>query len=113
VVDIARAVQLALTAPEEKLRYDVFNVGNTAENYTKKMLVDLLVDLIPGARVKLVHKSEDPRDYRVSFDKIASKLGFETTKTVPLGLAEIIEALRMDIIEAPDDQRYYNIPQKQ
>jgi nucleoside-diphosphate-sugar epimerase len=40
-----------------------------------------------------VKRSEDPRDYKVSFERIRSELGFEPKERVPDGIREIIAAL--------------------
>lgn len=110
VGDFSRAILTVLNAPAEKVAYDVFNVGTTEENYTKKMIADELVGLIPDARISYVHRDEDPRDYRVNFDKIRNVLGFHLSKTVPEGMREILDGVRLGIIDDPDEQRYYNIP---
>jgi hypothetical protein len=57
-----------------------------------------------------VYRDEDPRDYRVCFDKIKNQLGYTITRTVPVGVQEILTCLRMGIIENPDDHKYYNTP---
>ena len=57
-----------------------------------------------------VKRDEDPRDYKVSFDKIRETLGFETEMTVPDGIGEIIEALEEGRFGDPFDGRYRNIP---
>src|SRR5262249_13767932 len=108
VIDVSRAITLVLKAPRDKVAYNVFNVGDSDENYTKKMLVNELLKQMPEAHVKYVHKEEDPRDYRVGFGRIRSELGFKISKTVSEGMKEILEALRLGIIENPDDRRYYN-----
>jgi nucleoside-diphosphate-sugar epimerase len=110
VGDFSRAILAVLTAPLEKVAYNVFNVGDTTQNYTKKMIIDELLKLSPDTRVKYVHVGEDPRDYRVIFDKIHNVLGFQISKTVPEGINDVLSCIRMRIIENPDDQRYYNIP---
>ena len=110
VNDFGKAILTVLNAPENKVAYNVFNVGDNSQNYTKKMIVDELLKQIPEGKVKYVHKEEDPRDYRVKFDKIGDELGFRISKTVPEGINEILTGLRIGIIENPDDQRYYNIP---
>jgi nucleoside-diphosphate-sugar epimerase len=112
VNDFSRAILAVLSAPAEKVANNVFNVGATSQNYTKKMLVEELLQLIPDAQLEYVTKDEDPRDYRVSFEKIASELGFTITKTVPVGMMDILSCLRAGIIPDPDDQRFYNIPQR-
>ena len=65
------------------MRGAVFNVGNTSENYRKQDLVELLLERLPETRVERVPQADDPRDYRVSFEKITSQLGYETSRTVP------------------------------
>ncbi len=110
VADFSRAMITVLQAKPDKVAYDVFNVGNTNENYTKKMIVDELVKQLPDARIKYVKKDEDPRDYRVKFDKIEARLGFSISKTVPEGIAEIRNCILSNVIANPDDQVYYNIP---
>jgi len=110
VSDFSRAILSVLNAPREKVAYNVFNVGDSSQNYTKKMIVDELFKQIPDARVKYVQQGEDPRDYRVRFDKIRDVLGFQISRTVPEGISLILSSLRMGVIENPDDPRYYNTP---
>jgi nucleoside-diphosphate-sugar epimerase len=110
VGDLAAAIVAVLDRPWEDVAYDVFNVGDSSENYTKRMVVDELLRLIPDGRIRYVQRDEDPRDYRVRFDKIRGRLGFEITRTVPEGMREIIGCLAHGHIADPDDQRYYNTP---
>jgi nucleoside-diphosphate-sugar epimerase len=110
VRDFSTAILTTLSSPEEKVAYNVFNVGDTSQNYTKKMIIDELVKRIPESRVKYVYKQEDPRDYRVTFHKIKDVLGFRISKTVPEGIQDILSSIQMGIIENPDDCRYYNTP---
>ena len=110
VGDFSRAILTVLNEPKHKVAYNVFNVGDSNENYTKKMIVDELLRLVPEGKIKYVKKEEDPRDYRVKFDKIRSELGFEISKTVPEGMDEILRSVRLGIFDDPDNQRFYNIP---
>jgi hypothetical protein len=64
---------------------------------------------VPRTLVTYVHKTEDPRDYRVDFSKIQSKLGFQITKRVPDGIREISVVLRQGIISDPDATRFKNV----
>lgn len=108
VSDYAHAILTVLKADQDQVAYAVFNVGDTLQNYTKKMIVEELLQQIPDGKVRFVHKEEDPRDYRVNFQKIKHLLGFTATKTVPEGIQDILTCIRAGIIENPDDQRYYN-----
>jgi nucleoside-diphosphate-sugar epimerase len=110
VRDAARAVRTALEAPVETVRGQVFNVGRSGENYRKLDLVEVIQSQVNRGRVSYVKRTEDPRDYKVSFDKVRDVLGFETTMTVPDGVAEVIAALDANSFEDPYDGRYRNIP---
>jgi nucleoside-diphosphate-sugar epimerase len=109
VVDLARAVIAVIEADETKVAFEVFNVGDTNENYQKQMLVDEIKKFLPEAKVSYVSKTEDPRDYRVAFEKIHNAIGFKITKTVPEGIKQIIQSINDGFILNPDDQKYKNI----
>lgn len=109
VDDLARSIVLVLESPEEKVRANVFNVGNTDENYRKGMIMDEVCKVVPNVKVNYVESSEDPRDYRVNFDKIKNELGFSITKTVPDGVKEIYKLLRTGIVTDSFAQKFRNI----
>lgn len=110
VRDAGRAVRTVLDAPAEQVANAVFNVGRSGENYRKLDLVEEIRKLTDRGEVVFVHREEDPRDYKVSFDKIRSILGFETEMTVPDGIAEVLEALEGSRFADPFDGHYRNIP---
>ncbi len=109
VSDIARSIITVLESPEEKTAFDVFNVGDSGENYQKQMIVEEIGKQIPGIRVRYVERTEDPRDYRVSFEKISSSLGFHVTRTVPDGIGQVKELIQKRLLSDPDDPKYKNI----
>lgn len=109
VRDAARAIALVLTASTKQVGGQVYNVGDTGENYQKGQLVELIRTKIDGeVEIEHVDKAEDPRDYRVSFEKIKRELGFHITRTVEDGILEIISAIRDGIIADCDNPRYRN-----
>jgi len=110
VRDAGRAVLTVLQTPVEQVAGEVFNAGRSGENYRKLDLVQEIGKQIDRGHVSYVHRDEDPRDYKVSFDKIRARLGFETLMTVPDGIAEIIAALDANAFGDPFDPRYKNIP---
>ncbi len=109
VYDLARSVITVIEAAPELVSFEVYNVGDTSENYQKKMIVDEVMKLIPDAKIKYVSKNEDPRDYRVNFDKIKNKLGFKLMFTVRDGIAQIKKILDDGFILNPDDNKYKNV----
>jgi nucleoside-diphosphate-sugar epimerase len=108
VRDVARAISLVLSAPEERVRGEVFNVGSTAENYQKQQLVELMRPYAPDAKVEFVRREEDPRDYKVDFAKIRERMGFEITQSVPDGIDEVARLVRSGIIADYDSAAYRN-----
>ena len=110
VRDAGRAVLTVLEAPAEKVSHNVFNAGRSGENYRKLDLVEEIGRQTDKGKVSYVKKNEDPRDYKVSFDKIKTELGFETLMTVPDGIGEILAALDAGTFGDPFDPRYKNIP---
>jgi nucleoside-diphosphate-sugar epimerase len=108
VRDAARAVATVLDAPREQVSGEVFNVGDTGENYRKLDIVGLLQERFPEARVDYVHKDEDPRDYRVSFDKVRSKLGYEVERRVADGIDEVVALMQSGLVEDPYASIYRN-----
>jgi nucleoside-diphosphate-sugar epimerase len=109
VDDLARAVVLVIESPEEKVRANVFNVGSTEENYNKGMIIEEVCKVVPNVKVDYVEMNEDPRDYRVNFDKIKNELGYTITKTVPDGVKEIYTLLKTGIVTDSFSQKFRNI----
>jgi nucleoside-diphosphate-sugar epimerase len=110
VRDAARAVRTVLEAPAETVAGEVFNAGRSGENYRKLDLVAEIGKQLDRGSVSYVHREEDPRDYKVSFEKIRAVLGFQTLMTVPDGIAEVIAALDAGAFGDPFDGRYRNVP---
>jgi len=109
VTDLSRAVISVLESVSSKVAFEVFNVGDTSENYTKQMIIDEIKKQIPSCTVEYVKKESDPRDYRINFDKIKQKLGFTITKRVRDGISEITELLDTGLLLNPDDKKYSNV----
>ena len=108
VNDLARSCMQVLEADPGKVKHNVFNVGDTRENYQKKMIAEEILKLVPESNIRYVQRTEDPRDYRVDFSKITNVLGFQITKTVPDGLKEILSILRAGLLRDPDSEHYRN-----
>jgi nucleoside-diphosphate-sugar epimerase len=110
VKDAARCVRTVMEAADSAVVGEVYNVGRSGENYRKLDLVELIQDQLGPRNVSFVHRDEDPRDYKVAFDKVRERLGFETRMTVPEGITELISALEEGRFGDPWDVRYRNIP---
>jgi nucleoside-diphosphate-sugar epimerase len=95
VRDIAEAIITVLESPVDLVRGEVFNVGHDEGNYTKRMVVDAVQEhLGDSGTVSFTEGGQDPRNYRVSFDKIRERLGFEAEHRVPDTIGRLIGAIR-------------------
>jgi nucleoside-diphosphate-sugar epimerase len=108
--DAAKGVATVLEAGPEEVGGDVFNVGHSDENYRKLDLVEIIGEKVPRGHVSFVHRDEDPRDYKVSFEKIRERLGYVPDMRVPDGIAEVAKGLDDEAFGDPFDPRHRNTP---
>jgi nucleoside-diphosphate-sugar epimerase len=110
VREAAHAIALVLAAPRALVAGQVFNVGHSDENYRKQDLIEIIRPHAPDVDVRFVPAADDPRDYRVSFDRIRTTLGFEPAVRVPAGVIELVDALRGRMFGPLDDLSFSNTP---
>ncbi len=110
VWDVCTAVQMALEAPLDKVRGQVFNVGSDSGNYTKAEIVELVRKHVVDIEIEYKDLSfgGDMRDITVSFAKIKRVLGFEPQMSVEQGICEVRDALARRVIWDALDDRYRN-----
>ncbi|HKC83724.1 MAG TPA: SDR family oxidoreductase, partial [bacterium] len=92
VRDLARAIVAVLDADPERVRGQVFNVGDRRLNMTIGQLARLVQESVSHTRrVEVVEMpSKDLRNYAVSFEKIRREIGFEAETLMETGIQEII-----------------------
>jgi nucleoside-diphosphate-sugar epimerase len=108
VRDAADAVAATLAAPAERVSGRVFNVGHSDENYRKLDLVEIITRRLGRGEVRYVERDEDPRDYKVSFERIRSELDFVPSRPVPAGVDDVLAALEEGRYDDPWAARYVN-----
>lgn len=110
VRDVCRAVVDVLRADAHDVGGQVFNVGDSRENYQLKGIGDAIAAAVPGAAVDVVADQQDPRNYRVSFDKIRQRLGFTSEFTVAESIRDLAAAYHEGhILTDYNDPKYHNI----
>lgn len=111
--DIVAAIMSVLDAPVALIHNEVFNVGQTTENYRISELADIVAEVVPGCRTEYAPGGgPDKRCYRVSCDKIGRVLpAFRAQWTARQGAEELYQAYRNAGLSAEDlrSQRYIRI----
>jgi nucleoside-diphosphate-sugar epimerase len=77
-LDICKALYCVLEAPKEAIHGQIFNVGDTNQNYQVKEIAEIVAETFPGCQLSFGDQGSDNRSYRVSFEKINTQLpGFK------------------------------------
>jgi nucleoside-diphosphate-sugar epimerase len=78
--DVADACRVALEAPLEKVKRQIFNI--VSENMRILDVGKLVVEMVPGTRMDVRQDAADKRNYRVTGAKAERVLGFVPQKKV-------------------------------
>ena len=115
--DIIGAALAALEAPREAIHNQVFNVGQTEENYRIRDIATIVAETVPGSRVEYAPGGgPDLRCYRVNCDKIHRMLpAFRPQWNARQGAQELYDAYRVVGITRGDMEsgRYVRLKQIQ
>jgi nucleoside-diphosphate-sugar epimerase len=116
IEDISRAFIAALEAPAERVFNEAFNVGQTAHNYRIRDLAEIVASVVPNCAIEFADDAgPDKRSYRVSFDKIRTRLPeFKPRWDARMGAEQLYEAYRssdltLEEFEGPRYQRIAHI----
>jgi nucleoside-diphosphate-sugar epimerase len=116
IEDIARAFIAALSAPEDRVFNQAYNVGQTAHNYRIRELAEIVAEIVPGCQLEFASDAgPDKRSYRVSFEKIRRDLPeFQPQWDARTGAEQLYQAYRssgltLEEFEGPRYQRIGHI----
>ncbi len=89
--DIANAFVAFLEAPRTAIHNQIVNIGGNKENYQVKDVADLVQKFVPKANIVFTGQvGEDPRNYRVKFNKLNKLIpSFELEYTLEKGMEEL------------------------
>ena len=108
VEDIADACICAVNATSDLISGEIFNVGSDSENYTKNQLAEIIQEFIQDTEIETLKSKTDPRNYKVSFEKIKKSLNFETKKSVRDSIGEILKEVKSGNLN-PRDSEFTNM----
>ena len=108
VEDMADACISAIDASSQLISGQIYNVGNDKENYTKIKLAEIIKEFITDVEIEIIKSKKDPRNYKVSFEKIENSLNFEPKYTVRDSVIEILNDIQSGKID-PRDSEFSNM----
>lgn len=110
VRDIVDGILLALGAPQDSVRGEIFNLGHESGNFRKDEIVEIILKRLPETAVeyKDLTFGGDMRDISVSFEKVRRVLSFQPRFGVDDGVREVLRALQDGLIKEPHDPRFRN-----
>ncbi|MGH2388538.1 MAG: NAD-dependent epimerase/dehydratase family protein [Chloroflexota bacterium] len=92
VLDICDAIACTLEAPRQAVHAQIFNVGDTRQNYRVKEIAAIVADVFPGCALSFGQSDGDKRSYRVSFDKIHRCLPeFDCVRDAAVGARQLFD----------------------
>lgn len=107
VEDVARAFVRALQSPPSTVSGEIFNVGSYHLNYSLGQVAEKIREQIPEVQIEY-KENPDKRNYRVSFDKIHSYLGYVCTKGIDEGIEEIKKLIETGQVDDYRDKIFSN-----
>lgn len=108
VDDAARALLATLNAPLERVSGQIFNVGNSKENYRIVEIAEAVQKHLPKTKITHLNGVKDRRDYHVSFEKIRDIINFKTQHTLANSISEIVRRMREGDFKNWKQRKYSN-----
>ena len=108
VDDMASACISVVDASSNTISGQIFNVGSSNENYTKKQLANIIQKHVSDIKIEIVKSKTDPRNYKVSFDKIKRILNFQPKRTVENSVVEILSKIEDGTVD-PRQSEFSNM----
>lgn len=109
VGDVAKAIVSVLDAPLDEVRTEIFNVGDSEQNYTINAIGDLVAEAFPEMTVNRMNATVDPRNYRVNCNKLRQVLDFKIDMNVTAGVLELKAELESGDLGDLDQPGYSNL----
>ena len=114
IQDYADVCKLLLTAPDQKIRNQIFNVGsqNLSIMDIAKLVKEVVEEAYPSKKGLPIDvtESNDLRSYHINSDKIKSDLGFVPKYSIQDAVNSLCKAFKDgNIPNSFEDDRYYNV----
>lgn len=91
-LDICKAIICSLEAPRDIVHNQIFNVGDTSNNYQVREIAEIVAEIFKGCQLSFGQNGSDNRSYRVSFEKINKTLpGFKCEWNAVRGAQQLFD----------------------
>jgi len=108
VADGAAAIAACLEAPIDVVGGEIFNVGSDEQNHMLGDVAAMIAEIAPEAHVVVQPSDKKEANYRVSFEKIRTRLGFVPARGLFDGLTEIKASLEQNVVGDYAEAKYDN-----
>lgn len=109
VRDVANAIYLTLSAHENLISGEVFNVGAHDQNLQINQVVNVLKQICPDVTINRIQGEPDLIGYRLSSKKIEKVLDFKDEVSIEQSMAEIKQAFEENLFPDCYSLRYNNV----
>jgi nucleoside-diphosphate-sugar epimerase len=114
VKDYCDAVKLLITAPSNKIKNEIFNVGyqNMSISEIAILVKKVVEETFPDNKKIEIEKtkSNDNRSYHINSDKIFNRLGFKAKRNIEEAVRDLCISFKQGLIkESFENDFYYNV----
>lgn len=110
VNDVCQGILTALQSEMEKVKNQVFNLGDAEENYQLTEVGNIIREVLPGVDVERLADQTDKRNYRVNFTKVSGLLNYKAKYSVSDTVIDLTKAYREENLFADyDEPKYHNM----
>ncbi len=114
VKDYCDAVKLLITAPTNKIKNEIFNVGyqNMSISEIAILVKKVVEEIFPDNKKIEIEKtkSNDNRSYHINSDKIFNRLGFKAKRNIEEAVRDLCISFKKGLIkESFKNDFYYNV----
>ncbi|CAB1057785.1 UDP-glucose 4-epimerase (EC [Olavius sp. associated proteobacterium Delta 1] len=109
VLDVCKGIITVMHSESQKVKNQIFNLGDSRENYQLGLIGEIIKDQIPEVEMVVLEDAKDTRNYRVSFEKIKQDLGFTSEYQVADSVKDLVTAYSNENrFRDFKDNKYYN-----
>jgi len=94
VLDFARLIERVINSNNDLIKDKIFNAGSNKNNFTKRQIVNLISKYITDCNIKYQTHGNDPRNYKVNFNKVRDELDFEPKYNVEENIINLIDIIK-------------------